>query len=109
MQDFADRLLREQIPAARERRAVERKPFVRPVTVFVGPNDARGTTAFSKDLSPLGIAIVGDVSWQVGQIATIEIHSLLGQPVRVRCEVRWCERYGKGWYVSGWQFLLEMN
>jgi len=109
MQDFADRLLREQIAVMRERRAIERKPFVRPVNVLFGPHGERQIASFSKDLSPLGIGIIGDVCWQVGQIATLEIHSLSGPPVRERCEVHWCEPYGKGWHLSGWHFLMELS
>jgi len=109
MQDFADRLLREQVAVMRERRAVGRKPFVRPVTILVGPHGEKQIPSFSKDLTSLGIGIVGSIRWDVGYIATLDIHSLLGPPVRVRCEVRWCERYGEGWYLSGWHFLEQKN
>jgi len=109
MHDFADRLLREQIPVMRERRGLERKPFVRPVTVLAGPHGEERIASFSRDLSPVGIGVISDVTWQVGQIATLEIHSLMGRPVRVRCEVRWCEPYGEGWHLSGWHFLVQLN
>ena len=105
MHNAADRLLREQVKATRERRRADRKPFVRPVTIHIGPHGESQITALSKDLSPLGVGIVGDVQWEVGRIGIVEIHLPLGQSVRVRSEVLWCEPLGQGWHVSGWHFL----
>lgn len=108
MQNVADRLSREQTKLTIERRRADRRPFVRPVTIHIGPRGESQIQALSKDFSRLGIAIISDVSWEVGRIGVVEIHLPVGLPVRVRCEVRWCEPFGQGWYVSGWHFLEQI-
>jgi hypothetical protein len=101
-----DRLLREnQARILANRRSVERTHFVRPVLIDMTPRLAERVTAFSRDISRNAVGIVSDLPWEVGTIATLHIHSLSGSPVRVRSDVRWCEPYGKGWYLSGWRFL----
>ena len=104
MQEEIDRLLMEiQRSRFTERRTESRQPCARPVQIHLphGPI----LTAFAKDMSSQGIGIVSDVSWQVGSMATLEIHSTLGEPLIVRSEVRWCDEYGKGWFLVGWKFI----
>lgn len=104
MQEEIDRLLMEiQRSRITERRIETRQPFARPVKVHLphGPT----LNSFSKDLSSQGIGIISEVSFQPKSIATLEIHSTLGDPVVLRAEVRWCDQYGKGWHLVGWKFI----
>lgn len=104
MQEEIDRLLTEiQRSRYTERRTEARQPFARPV--WIHPPHGPARTAFSKDLSKQGIGIVTDVSFLPGTVATLEIHSTQGEPAYLRSEVRWCDPYGKGWFVVGWKFI----
>jgi hypothetical protein len=99
-----ENLLREQqTTILRERRSVNRQPFVRPLEV-----QARGTepqTGFSRDVSRHGISLIARQPLAAGTIATLRIHSVYGPPMEVRAEVRWCDPFGDGWFLSGWYFL----
>ena len=88
-----------------ERRTEPRQPFVRPISIHVGQESA--VRAFSKNMSQQGIGVVVPQLWDVGTLATLRIHSLTSRPVYLRCELRWCDPYGKDWYLSGWKFLSE--
>ena len=106
MSEAISRLLREnQQQLLRERRSVQRKPFVRPVAVRSGPELLVQAKAFSRDLSNIGIGLICDREWDIGTVATLEIHSISGHPVRIRCDLRWSESFGRGWYSTGWRFL----
>jgi hypothetical protein len=100
-----DVLLKEhQTTVLRERRAVDRQPFVRPVRVIT----QRGGTViegFTRDISRNGISILLPQEVHPGMIVILEIHSLFGQPLAVRAENRWCDPFGDGWYSSGWYFI----
>ena len=99
-----EQLLKEsEVALLSERRASPRKPFARPVLITHGRN---GTfPGFSRDISDFGIGVIDQSEWESGTIADIEIHSLFGRNVTVRAEARWCDQYGKGFYVTGWYFL----
>ena len=104
MQEDIERLLLEiQRSRFTERRTEPRQPCARPVRIHLphGPI----LTAFTKDFSAQGIGIISDVSWQPGSMATLEIHSTSGEPIILRSEVRWCDEYGKGWFIVGWKFI----
>ena len=91
----------------RERRSADRKPFTRPVLVLCGKNQETVHEAFSRDISPVGIGLITRVEWSEGAFAVLVIHSVGKKVIRVASEVRWCQPYGDGWYVSGWTFLRE--
>ncbi len=106
MKEQIERLIREnQAQILRDRRAQQRQPFARPVTLYIGRNLNEPWRAFSRDLSHEGLSLISELSWEVGRVATVDIHALSGPPVRLRAEVRWSEPFGKGWYLSGWHFL----
>lgn len=106
MRSDIDRLLKErQATILRERRSIERQPFVRPVAISsqrLGETDIKG---FSKDMSQHGIAVITTCDWATGTLATLHVHSLFGAHVTVRGEARWTEPYGEGWYITGWHFV----
>jgi hypothetical protein len=106
MRDEIERLFKEhQTEVLRERRALQRQSLVRPVVIHAGLRPDQQVEAFSRDLTHEGMGVVSKVAWEVGRVATLEIHSLFGAPVRVRAAVRWCVAYGKGWHLTGWHFL----
>lgn len=105
LRDSVDRLLREtQVSSLRERRSSDRKAFVRPVKIYFGRDTAQFQRAFSKDISKIGLGLITEEEWQVGRLAVLEVHALAGPPAVLRAEVRWCEKFGRGWYLSGWHF-----
>ncbi len=104
MQEQIDKLLMEiQRSKFTERRTEPRQPFARPVVIHLphGPS----IRAFSKDLSAQGIGVITDTSFQPNSLATLEIHSMHGDPILLRSEARWCDAYGKGWFLVGWKFM----
>ncbi len=104
MQEQIEQLILEaQRARFNERRTEPRHAFVRPVLIFEG--DALGFPGFSRDLSNLGIGVVTEKEYPLGSIAVLRIHSTISYPVFLRSEVRWCDPYGKGWYLIGWKFL----
>lgn len=104
MQADIDRLLLEaQRAKYSERRTEPRHPFVRPVHISLP--DVGNVLAFSKDMSKQGIGIITDQDLPDGQIAVLTIHSTSNYPVHLKCELRWSDRFGKGWFLTGWKFL----
>jgi hypothetical protein len=100
-----DTLLREQQTSVlKDRRTVDRQPFVRPMQI-VPSRSGKPIAGFSRDVSRHGISIILGESLSPGTIATLEIHRLYGAPLRIKAEVRWCDSFGEGWYCSGWYFL----
>ena len=103
MRDEIARLLSEiQRSRLSERRTEPRHPFVRPVLIHFPHSPS--LLAFSKDISTQGIGVICSVSIAVGSLATLEIHSIRGEPVMLKSEVRWCDQYGTGWFIVGWKF-----
>jgi hypothetical protein len=104
-----ERLLKEnETTLMRERRSQDRKPFLRPVTIVCGRDHQESHIGFSRDLSQVGIGLISPEVFQPKSVATLKIHSLFHKEVIVSAEVRWCEPFGDGWYVSGWSFLREI-
>ena len=104
--ECVEQLLREnQTALLRERRAADRKPFVRPVKITTERERAEVHDAFSRDISAQGIGLISRVEWQPKAIAIIKIHRLTGREVSIRAEARWSKPYGDGWFVTGWSFL----
>lgn len=104
MQQVIERLISESQRAKFvERRTETRHPHTRPVRIFLSDDDV--ISAFSKNLSTHGIGIVADRELPAGTIATLSIHCTSGPPVDLRCEVRWCDNFGHGWWLTGWKFL----
>ena len=92
----------------RERRAVDRKPFARPVTIECGKDQSEIHDAFSRDISPIGIGIISRVNFRERTRAYLTVHTIVRQEqTRVLAEVRWTKPFGKGWYLTGWHFLEE--
>ena len=104
-----EKLLKENDTALlRERRAADRKPFARPVTITTGRNQKVVHEAFSKDISTNGIALISRENWSDGSRVALTIHTLTDRELaRVTAEARWTKPFGNGWYLTGWRFLAE--
>jgi hypothetical protein len=90
--------------AGEERRAELRQPFFRPVTLQLADDPSRKFSAFSRDLSPMGIGLLHDMPLEPTMtIVTIPLER--DQPLRLRALIKWCRPCGQGWYLSGGQFV----
>ena len=100
------RLLNEAKAIAGERRAEARHPFFRPVTITVEDKGGilRSFSAFATDISATGIGLLHNMALEVGE-AIVTIKDGLGDSVRLRGEITWCQPCGEGWYLSGSRFL----
>jgi PilZ domain len=104
MQEEISRLMMEiQRSKFTERRTEPRQAFVRAVEIHTAQGQV--IKAFSKDLSAQGIGVVSELEFPPNTLATLVIHSIQGEPVRLRAEARWCDGHGKGWFLVGWKFL----
>ena len=86
-----------------ERRAIKRRPFMRPVFVQFGRDEKM--LAFSKNVSPLGVGLVHAKPCAERRVATLTFQLLNGSEVAVRGVSRWCQQFGSHWYLSGWQLI----
>lgn len=103
-----DRLLLEaQRSKFSERRTEPRHPFVRPVQITL--SDGTSTAAFAKDMSQQGIGVITDFDLANGTVATLSIHSTSMYPVHLKSELRWSDKFGKGWFSTGWKFLASAS
>lgn len=100
-----DTLLKEhQAATLRERRAVDRQPFVRPVQVLLQRGETV-LTGFTRDVSRNGVSLICDQEVRPGMMAVLQIHSLKGPPIEIRAEARWCDTFGAKWFATGWYFI----
>lgn len=95
----------ERDPGPVERRSAHRQPFMRPVSINTRREDGTVWQAFSKNVSPQGIGLVTPHPVDLGMVAKLAIHRTIGPPVFLLAECRWCDRFGDGWYVHGWNFI----
>jgi hypothetical protein len=102
-----DAIVQEEVSALQERRSAHRAPLVRPVTIQIGRGEP--LFGFSKNISDNGIGVIMNTPPPSGSSALLSIQSLKGKPVVLRSELRWCEPFGTGWYVTGWKFLAEIR
>jgi hypothetical protein len=106
LQRVVDNLLQEEYRAKiGERRDASRKPMARPLTI-VPRDDVNGkVNAFSRDVSVHGIGVIGANPFPSGMVAKIHIEGCSGESAVMLAECRWCNPYGRGWFLSGWNFL----
>ena len=88
-----------------ERRDASRQPLSRPLSIEPRDETGRSLTAMSRDISALGLGVISTDHFQTGCIARIEISRFKGPPSVVLAECRWCDPFGNGWYLSGWNFV----
>lgn len=104
--DTVTQLLKEhEFELMADRRSTNRRSFVRPVSVKSFRQESLECQAFTRDISPEGVGMVCNRPFNPFQRAALSIHSLRGKDVTFNAEVRWCEPFGKSWYLVGWSFL----
>lgn len=103
IEDIERLLLEAQRSRFTERRTEPRHAFVRPVKVYL--KDQPPFQAIAKDLSKQGIGILTDRELPQQTVAVLTIHSTSQFPVHVKCELRWSDKFGKGWFLTGWKFI----
>ena len=110
LNEMVEELLREDRQLTiLERRSYHRQPFVRPVTIFPTRGMQVPVVGFSKNISPSGIGLLCMKGTPERLVARIEIHRTAGKPLAVLSECRWCDDFGDGWYISGWNFLSPVR
>lgn len=106
LQDLVDQILDEESRAKIcERRDASRQQISRPLVIEPREEDSRSITAMSRDISGSGLGVISTDNFEMGTLARIEISRLKGAPSVVLAECRWCDPFGNGWYLSGWNFV----
>ena len=88
----------------RNRRANHRKPFVRPMALTLDRSREQHD-GFSRDLSRDGLGALLPVKVDQDQPARLSIEMSDGKLMVVFARSRWCEPFGNGWFMTGWQFV----
>lgn len=86
-----------------EMRSMHRENLVVPVTMIFA--DGTRQHSFSRNISAVGVCLIGKEPVPDNQVVELEIYRLNGKPDRVSADVRWCKPFGKEYYMSGWKFL----
>ena len=93
----------DSIYVMNELRSTYRENLVVPVRVFF--NDGTFEDTFSRNISPLGMCLIGKQIVSSNQSVELEIYRLRAEPERVSAILRWCKPFGKKYFMSGWKFL----
>jgi hypothetical protein len=91
-------------PGGQDQRAELRIPYFGPVTVRLDSADSPRVSAFTRDLSPLGIGLLHIMPLEPGQVV-LELPAPAGGHLVLAAQIIWCKDCGEGWYVSGARFL----
>jgi|GEM_PF-4802557 len=104
---FRELVDEESSRVIQERRVAHREPLCRPVRVLLKQESAevKPVDGFSKNCSPAGIGLVTAEEFSASSMAVIEIHRFHKTPIRILAECRWSDKFGTGWFFSGWKFL----
>jgi hypothetical protein len=95
-------LIAEAVQHEQHARRSDRHPFFRPVSIRTADNHRY--SAFSRDISAVGIGLLHNFQMPVGEV-DVAISKPQGYSVPVRVRIAWCESCGEGWYLSGGEFL----
>lgn len=106
LQQLVDQILDEETRAKiGERRDSSRQQISRPLRIQPRDEQERDLTAMSRDISGSGLGVISVDGFEMGTLARIEISRLKGAPSVVLAECRWCDPFGNGWFLSGWNFV----
>lgn len=86
-----------------ELRTVHRETLVLPVTIFF--KDGTTQFAFSRNVSPLGVCLIGENAAPTDEVAELQFYRLNGPARRIVAESRWCKPFGPQYFASGWKFM----
>lgn len=106
MQLLVDEIVNEETRAImRERRDASRLPLTRAVKITLRERTSETFEAITRDISNIGIGLIGKNEWERGAIAKLEIDRLERGSATVLAECRWCDRFNDDWCISGWNFM----
>lgn len=87
-----------------ENRSSCREHLVRPVELQIRGSQDK-ITAFSRNVSGAGISLITKQEMAERSTAVLVVETLQNGPVKFLAQCRWCRPYGRGWRISGWQFV----
>ncbi|MGB7343895.1 MAG: hypothetical protein WBD20_06765 [Pirellulaceae bacterium] len=100
-------LLKEESDFERHNgRSVHRETIVRSVAIEIRRPTEQTLTAFSRNISGLGVGLITQTKIPDGATALLKIEGLRTTPSPILSECRWCKAYGDNWFLSGWQFMM---
>jgi hypothetical protein len=88
--------------ADKEDRSTARHPFFHTVTVIL--KDGTRCTAYSRDLSEIGIGLMHSAHLPLDD-AEIRISTGMGYTVNAQIRIVWCRPSERGFHVSGCEFV----
>jgi hypothetical protein len=86
-----------------EMRSRYRENLVVPIKLMFKSGESE--MGFSRNISEAGICVITQTLITEGEILDLEIYRLLGAPVRITSDARWCRPFGQNYYMSGWKFM----
>ncbi|MGI9515926.1 MAG: PilZ domain-containing protein [Pirellulaceae bacterium] len=89
----------------KERRDASRLPITRSVKVMIRGEHAAHHESITRDISRIGIGLLGQFDVETGTIAKLSIDRPNRSPSVVLAECRWCDRFNETWHLSGWHFI----
>jgi hypothetical protein len=103
-----DRLIQQIVKedanyALTEMRSVHRENLVVPVTLVFSDGSTQHT--HSRNISSIGICLIGTESIPINELVDLEIYRLKGSPSRIVADPRWCKPFGSTYFMSGWKFV----
>ena len=90
-----------------EMRSRHRENLVVPVTMIF--KDGKRQHGFTRNISPVGVCLIGKEPLAENQIVELEIYRLNGEPTTISAEVRWCKPFGENYFMSGWKFMQMLS
>ena len=92
----------------RELRSANRKRIVLPLEIR-SMNGKATVKAFSRNLSSAGICLIADRQFQRQTLAKITLFRINRSATALIAESKWCQSFGRDYWISGWQFLQMGN
>ena len=90
-----------------EMRSRHRENLVVPVAMVF--KDGKRLHGFTRNISPVGVCIIGKEPLAENQVVELEIYRLNAKPTTISAEVRWCKPFGEDFFMSGWKFMRLLN
>jgi len=87
-----------------DRRADLRIPFFRPVSIMLPGDEMQRVSAFSRDLSIMGIGLCHREPLEPGDVV-LTVPTEHGELLHFDARITWCHPCGEDWYVSGGRLL----
>jgi len=86
------------------RRRQTRHPLFRPITLTTGDAQQKIFSAYCRDISSEGIGLLHAIPLEPDACAGVSIPTTESNQVELSVDIKWCEPYGQGWYLSGGRF-----